>query len=145
VILAAVLGGVGGMLSGMFGVGGGILFVPTLALVLSLSQVKAEATSLLAIVPVALMGAIQQYRYGNVKVRDGLIVGALSAVGVAGGVVLANVLPNRALRALFAAVMVLVAIQFVRRFVRRRRGALADGDGQERQSGAVASETEGAE
>jgi uncharacterized membrane protein YfcA len=132
VILAAVLGGVGGMLSGMFGIGGGILFVPTLALVLSLSQVKAEATSLLAIVPVALVGAIRQYRYGNVKVRDGLIVGALSAAGVAGGVVLANVLPNRALRVLFAAVMVLVALQFVRRFVRARRGDVArPGEGPE--------------
>jgi uncharacterized membrane protein YfcA len=125
VILAAVLGAVAGILSGMFGIGGGILFVPTLALVLSLSQVKAEATSLLAIVPVALVGAIRQYRYGNVEVRDGLIVGALSAVGVAGGVVLANVLPNRTLRVLFAAVMVLVALQFVRRFV-RRRGVTAD-------------------
>jgi uncharacterized membrane protein YfcA len=125
VILAAVLGAVAGILSGMFGIGGGILFVPTLALVLSLSQVKAEATSLLAIVPVALVGAIRQYRYGNVEVRDGLIVGALSAVGVAGGVVLANVLPNRTLRVLFGAVMVLVALQFVRRFV-RRRGATAD-------------------
>jgi uncharacterized protein len=128
VILAAVLGAVAGILSGMFGIGGGILFVPTLALVLSLSQVKAEATSLLAIVPVALVGAIRQYRYGNVEVRDGVIVGALSAVGVAGGVVLANVLPNRTLRVLFAAVMVLVAIQFVRRYV-RRRGGVAHGSG----------------
>jgi uncharacterized membrane protein YfcA len=128
VILAAVLGGVGGLLSGMFGVGGGIMFVPTLALVLSLTQIKAEATSLLAIVPVALVGAIQQFRYGNVRARDGLIVGALSAVGVTGGVALANVLPDRALRVMFAAVMVLVAIQFVRRFgQRRRKGALASG------------------
>lgn len=139
-ILAAVLGGVAGVLSGMFGIGGGILFVPTLALVLSLSQVKAEATSLLAIVPVALVGAIRQYRYGNVELRDGLIVGALSAVGVAGGVVLANVLPNRTLRVLFAAVMVLVAIQFVRRFVRRRSVARDEAAG----SGGVERVPEGA-
>ena len=144
-ILAAVLGGVGGMLSGMFGVGGGILFVPTLALVLSLSQVKAEATSLLAIVPVALVGAMRQYRYGNVKVKDGLVVGALSAVGVAGGVVLANVLPNRALRVLFAAVMVLVALQFVRRFIRLRRDGVAHGGGPMRRGGSVARRTERAD
>jgi uncharacterized protein len=121
VILAAVLGAIGGLLSGMFGVGGGVLFVPTLALVLSLSQVKAEATSLLAIVPVALVGAIRQYRYGNVQVRDGVVLGALSAVGVAGGVALANVLSDRVLRMLFAAVMFLMAVQFVRRYLQRRR------------------------
>ncbi len=120
-ILAAVLGGIGGLLSGMFGVGGGVLFVPTLALVLSLSQVKAEATSLLAIVPVALVGAIRQYRYGNVQVQDGAILGALSAAGVAGGVALANLLPDRVLRMLFAAVMLLMALQFVRRYLQRRR------------------------
>ena len=59
----------------LLGVGGGILFVPALTLALELSQVKAEATSLLAIIPVALMGAWRQHRYGNVEIRDGLIVG----------------------------------------------------------------------
>lgn len=119
-ILAAILGGVAGALSGMFGVGGGILFVPTLTLILSLSQVKAEATSLLAIVPVAIVGAVRQYRYGNVQVRDGLIVGALSVAGVVGGVLLANVVPDHTLKLMFAAVVVLVALQFVRRFVQSR-------------------------
>lgn len=122
-ILAAVLGGLAGVLSGLLGVGGGILFVPALALVLSVPQVKAEATSLLAIVPVAFVGALRQYHYGNVHVRDGLVLGALSAVGVAAGVALANVLPERVLRVLFAALMVLIALQFVRRFVQARRGS----------------------
>jgi uncharacterized membrane protein YfcA len=127
VILAAVLGIVAGVLSGSFGVGGGILFVPTLALVLSLSQVKAEATSLLAIVPVALVGAVRQYRYGNVQVRDGLIVGALSAAGVTAGVLLANVVPEQALKLMFAAFMVLVALQFLRRFLQSRKGTEQEG------------------
>lgn len=120
-ILAAILGAGAGVLSGLLGVGGGILFVPALVLVLSVSQVKAEATSLLAIVPVALVGAVRQYRYGNVKVRDGIILGVLSAAGVAGGVALANVLPQRTLRYLFAAFMVLIALQFVRRYLQGRR------------------------
>jgi uncharacterized membrane protein YfcA len=111
----------GGIVSGLLGVGGGILFVPALTLVLSLTQVKAEATSLLAIIPVALVGAARQYRYGNVSVRDGAVVGALSAIGVAGGVALANALPQRALKVLFAVVMLLVAAQFLRRFIRTRR------------------------
>ncbi|TMM07337.1 MAG: sulfite exporter TauE/SafE family protein, partial [Actinobacteria bacterium] len=104
-IVAAVMGVAAGTVSGLLGVGGGILFVPALTLVLSLSQVKAEATSLLAIIPVALIGAARQHRYGNVSLRDGAVVGALSALGVAGGVALANALPQRALRLLFAAMM----------------------------------------
>jgi uncharacterized membrane protein YfcA len=119
--LALAMGLCGGVVSGLLGVGGGILFVPALTLVLSLSQVKAEATSLLAIIPVALVGAIRQHRYGNVSLKEGAVVGALSALGVAGGVALANALPQRALKVLFAVVMLFVAAQFLRRFVRTRR------------------------
>jgi hypothetical protein len=126
VIVAAVMGVAAGTVSGLLGVGGGILFVPALTLVLSLSQVKAEATSLLAIIPVALVGAARQHRYGNVSLRDGAVVGALSALGVAGGVALANALPQRALRLLFAAMMLFVATQFLRRFARARASKAAD-------------------
>jgi hypothetical protein len=121
VIAAIVMGGAAGVISGMLGVGGGILFVPALTLALSLSQVKAEATSLLAIIPVALVGAARQYRYGNVRPRDGAILGALSVLGVLGGVALANVLPQRALKLGFAALMLLVAAQFLRRSLRAWR------------------------
>ncbi len=131
-ITAAVLGGCAGILSGLLGVGGGILFVPALALVLGLTEVKAEATSLLAIIPVALVGAARQYHYGNVRLRDGAILGILSALGVAGGVALANVLSGRALKVLFAVFMVLVAAQFVRRYLRIRgeQGAGDEGEAQ---------------
>jgi uncharacterized membrane protein YfcA len=125
-IVAAVMGAFAGLLSGLLGVGGGILFVPALALVLSLPEVKAEATSLLAIIPVAIAGAIRQYRYGNVRLRDGAIVGGLSALGVAGGVTLANALSGRVLKILFAAFLVLIALQFVRRFLQARRAAGAN-------------------
>jgi uncharacterized membrane protein YfcA len=128
VILAAILGAAAGVVSGLLGVGGGVLFVPALTLALSLSQVKAEATSLLAIIPVALVGATRQYRYGNVSLGDGAILGVLSALGVAGGVALANALPQRTLRFLFAGWMLLVAAQFLRRYARARSSKLADGD-----------------
>jgi hypothetical protein len=116
VILAIVMGAAAGVVSGMLGVGGGILFVPALTLVLSLSQVRAEATSLLAIIPVALVGAARQYSYGNVKIRDGAVLGALSALGVLGGVALSNVLPERALKIGFAVLLLAVAGQFLRRY-----------------------------
>jgi uncharacterized protein len=121
VIVAAVMGAAAGVVSGLLGVGGGILFVPALTLVLSLTQVKAEATSLLAIIPVALVGAARQYSYGNVQARDGAVLGALSAFGVAGGVALANVVPQRALKLGFAALLLLVAAQFLRRWARGRQ------------------------
>jgi uncharacterized membrane protein YfcA len=120
VILAAIMGAAAGVVSGLLGVGGGVLFVPALTLVLSLSQVKAEATSLLAIIPVALVGAASQYRYGNVSLSDGAILGVLSAGGVAGGVALANALPQRTLRFVFAGMMLFVAAQFLQRFARAR-------------------------
>jgi hypothetical protein len=122
VILAILMGAAAGVVSGMLGVGGGILFVPALTLVLSLSQVKAEATSLLAIIPVALVGAIRQYGYGNVRVRDGVVLGGLSGLGVVAGVALANVLSQRALKIAFAVLLVVVAGQFLRRYWRTRRG-----------------------
>lgn len=123
IVTAILMGGAAGVISGLLGVGGGILFVPALTLVLSLSQVKAEATSLLAIIPVALVGAARQYQYGNVRVRDGAVLGALSAAGVLGGVALANVLPQRALKLGFAALMLLAAAQLLRRSLGAWRGA----------------------
>lgn len=119
-IVAALMGAVAGVVSGLLGVGGGILFVPALTLALSLSQVRAEATSLLAIIPVALVGATRQHRYGHVVLRDGLVLGALSVVGVLAGVALANVLPQRALKLAFAGLMLVVALQLLRRYWRTR-------------------------
>jgi uncharacterized membrane protein YfcA len=118
--LAAVLGLAAGVLSGLFGVGGGILFVPTLVLVLGLTQVHAEATSLLAILPAVLAGAWRQRRYGNVDGRAALLVGLGSIAGVAGGVELAKALPEDVLRRLFAVFMLLVAASLAWRALREK-------------------------
>ena len=112
---AIAMGALGGVLAGMLGVGGGVIFVPALVLLLDSSQLHAEATSLVAIIPVALVGAARQHRYGNVRVRDGLLVGALAAAGAAGGVALANAVPERALEIGFAVLLLATAAQLVRR------------------------------
>jgi uncharacterized membrane protein YfcA len=114
-IEAAVIGAFAGVVAGLLGVGGGILFVPGLVLGVGLSQVDAEATSLLAIIPVALLGAYRQHRYGNVRVRDGIVVGALAIPGAAAGVALVNALPERTIKVGFACFMLFVAGQLVRR------------------------------
>ena len=110
VLLALALGLLAGVVAGLFGVGGGILFVPTL-LALGLGQLDAEATSLAAILPTVAAGTWNQYRYGNVRWRPALVLGVASLAGVAGGVVVAESLPEEVLRRLFAVLMLVVAAQ----------------------------------
>ena len=124
-VLAGGIGVVAGVVAGLLGVGGGILFVPALTLVLGLDQVDAEATSLLAMVPVAIAGAARQRRYGNVRVRDGAVVGVLSFLGVLAGVIVANALPERALEIGFGLVAAFIAAQLFRRGLDQRRARRA--------------------
>lgn len=109
-----------GMSSGLLGIGGGILFVPGLVLILGEPQLRAEATSLLAIIPVALVGSMQQKRHGNLRQRDALLIGVLSPIGVFGGVELANVVSQKLLSYLFAAMMLYFAFNLAKRAVAPR-------------------------
>lgn len=117
-VAAALMGFAGGIVGGLLGVGGGILFVPALAIFLDESQVRAEATSLLAIVPVAIVAVWRQLGYGNVRVREGLVIGALSPLGVGIGVVVANELSQRALELIFAGLALVIATQLLVRALR---------------------------
>jgi uncharacterized membrane protein YfcA len=112
------IGFVAGGIAGMFGVGGGVVFVPALIFLFGLNQVDAEATSLLAIVPVALVGAYRQSTYGNLRLRDGIVVGVLAVPFAALGVVIVNAIPERAVELAFAALLVYVAIGLLRSDVR---------------------------
>src|ERR687888_1334788 len=116
-LVAVALGLVAGVVSGLLGVGGGLLFVPTL-LALGLSQRSAEATSLLAILPTVAAGAWTQQRYGNVRWRPALVIGVASIGGVIGGVLVAEALPEVALRRLFAILLLAVAAQITLRALR---------------------------
>ena len=107
--IAIPLGLAAGVLAGMFGVGGGILFVPTLALGLGLTQIHAEATSLLAIIPTVIAGTWRQARYGNVRWRPALVLGIAAIGGVEGGVLVAQSIPEDVLRRLFGGLMIAVA------------------------------------
>ncbi len=109
-VAAVALGVAAGILSGMFGVGGGILFVPIL-LALGLKQIDAEATSLLAILPTVAAGLWRQQRYGNVRWRTSLVLGIASVAGVAAGIRIATSLNAHLLRVLFALLLFAVAAQ----------------------------------
>jgi uncharacterized membrane protein YfcA len=117
-VAAAVLGFLGGLVGGLLGVGGGILFVPALAIFQDKPQVEAEATSLLAIVPVAIVAVWRQRGYGNVRLRDGLLIGALSPVGAGIGVVAANEVSQRTLELSFAVLLLVMATRLIVRAVR---------------------------
>ena len=119
---ALAIGLGGGIVAGLLGVGGGVLFVPGLVLFLGLSQHQAEATSLVAIVPVAIVGAFSHNRNGNVRRRDGLMVGLFSFAGAAAGVAVANALSGGVLRAGFAALLLVVAAQLARGALRKPAG-----------------------
>jgi uncharacterized membrane protein YfcA len=114
-VLAALIALAGGLIGGLVGVGGGILFVPALTIFLDLSQVQAESTSLLMIAIVAAVGAARQRRYGNVNLRDAALVGVLSPVGVGIGVVVSNAVPERALQLGFAGLALFMAARLARR------------------------------
>lgn len=111
------IGFAAGMASGLLGIGGGLLFVPGLVLLLGETQLRAEATSLLAIIPVAIIGVWRQREYGNVRLREGLVIGLLSPIGVLGGVELANVVSDKLLSYLFAAMLLYFAYTLARRAI----------------------------
>ena len=128
VAAAAIVGFCAGVSSGALGIGGGILFVPALVSLLGLSQLRAESTSLLAIIPVAALGALRQYRYGNLRIRAGVVVGLLSPVGVGVGTALANVVPERPLKYAFAAMLLVFAFGLARRALRTHPAKSPDGE-----------------
>jgi uncharacterized membrane protein YfcA len=109
------LGFAAGLAGGMLGVGGGVLYVPALVVFADLSQLDAEASSLVAIALVSAVGAWRQRTYGNVRLRDGLLVGVLSPLGVVVGVVLANAVSERVLELSFAAVQLIFAWQLAKK------------------------------
>lgn len=118
IVVALALGFVAGMLAGLFGVGGGILFVPTLALALGLDQLHAQATSLLAMLPVVIVGTWRQRRYGHVRLRSALVLGLAGAGGVLGGGFLAEALSDSTLERTFGALMLVAAAQLAWRGLR---------------------------
>jgi uncharacterized membrane protein YfcA len=114
-VLACLICLVGGIVAGLIGVGGGIVFVPAMTIVLSKGQVEAEATSLMMIALVSVVGTWRQLGYGNVNLKDALVIGLLSPIGVLVGVVVANAVPERALRIGFAMLALYMAWRLLKR------------------------------
>lgn len=111
IVAAIIIGLLAGALGGLFGVGGGLIFVPALVLLFGLGQVEAEATSLLAIIPVVLAGTWRQHLYGNVRWRAALVIGVVAVAGVELGVLTAKSLSEETLQRFFGLLLLVVAAQ----------------------------------
>jgi uncharacterized membrane protein YfcA len=119
VLAAGAIGALAGVIAGLLGVGGGALFVPALVFFVGLTQIQAEATSLLAIVPVSLVGAASQYRYGNLDLKLAAPIALGSIPGALVGVAIVNLLPIRLVEILFGLLLVWIAQRLLRRRPRR--------------------------
>jgi uncharacterized membrane protein YfcA len=111
IVAAIIIGLLAGALGGLFGVGGGLIFVPALVLLFGLGQLEAEATSLLAIIPVVLAGTWRQHLYGNVRWRAALVIGVVAVAGVELGVLTAKSLSEETLQRFFGLLLLVVAAQ----------------------------------
>jgi uncharacterized membrane protein YfcA len=113
-VFAALIGVLGGAMSGLFGIGGGIVMVPAFVYLLAFGQHQAQGTSLAVLcLPVAIAGAINYYRAGHVDLR----VAALAAVGfLLGGYFgskLTISLDQTTVRRLFATLLIVLAVQML--------------------------------
>ena len=106
-----LLGLVMGVLSGLLGIGGGIVAVPALVGVFGISDLVAKGTSLLVMIPTSLVGTVANWRARTVRVGDGLVVGAAATVASLPGAALALALPPQLSTTLFAALLLVVAAQ----------------------------------
>jgi uncharacterized membrane protein YfcA len=110
----AAIGTLAGIFSGLFGVGGGTIIVPLLILWFGFGERLATGTSLAAIIAIGLLGAIAQGGiYGNVHLGTGLWLAVPAVLGVLLGTALQQRISERAVSLLFAALLVVIAVELV--------------------------------
>jgi len=110
-VLLILAGLAAGFLSGTIGIGGGLLFVPSMTVALRVSQAVAQGTSLVAIVPTAIVGGITHIREGNVLIEPALWMGSGGVVGAILGALVAIEVPGPVLARVWGAFLVLFAVR----------------------------------
>jgi uncharacterized membrane protein YfcA len=117
-----VLGLAMGVLSALFGIGGGIIAVPAFIGVFAISDLVAKGTSLAVMIPTSIVGTVTNWRAGTVDVRSGLVLGIAATLASVPGAALALSLPPRLSSVLFGVLLLAVAAQLTYRAVRAQRG-----------------------
>ncbi len=122
--ISLVVVGIGtGILAGLIGVGGGVIVVPVLMLAFGTSDLVAKGTSLLMMIPTALSGTVGNLRNRNVDLLAALLIGVSACTTTALGAWLATIVDPTVGNLLFAAYLVVIAVQMALKAVRgRRRG-----------------------
>lgn len=111
-LIYTIVGITAGILSGLFGIGGGILIIPALVFFGGFPQLKAQGTSLVAMLPpVGILAFMEYYHKGNVDLVAGLIICAAMLIGAKFGAQWANQLPMAVMKKAFGVFIVLVGIK----------------------------------
>lgn len=108
-----LLGIVAGILSGLLGIGGGIILVPGLVYLVGMDMHNAVGTSLVIIIPTALIGGLLHHFYGNVDIKSFILISAGTVLGVVLGTILSNCLPEVTLKRIFGIVFLLVSLKMI--------------------------------
>jgi uncharacterized membrane protein YfcA len=128
-ILTVVLVGIAaGFLSGMFGVGGGILIVPGLVLIAKVDQRIAHGTSLAAVLPISAASLVSYWSHDHVDWRVGLCLATGALVGAVLGTKLLNIVPHRVLAIAFAGILLVTAVRLFLPIESGTRGVLTVGN-----------------
>lgn len=107
-----IIGIIAGVLSGLFGIGGGLVIIPALIFFFKMNQHLAQGTSLGALLlPVGLLGFLEYLRHGNVNITGAFFIAIGLFIGAYFGAYLANMLPTKTLAKMFAVLLVLVALR----------------------------------
>ena len=113
-IVFILIGIVAGVLSGMFGIGGGIIIVPALMYLCGFSQLKAQGTSLaILLLPVGIFAFMEYYKKGQVDLQAGALIVVFLVIGSVFGSKLAQNLPMDVLRRSFGVLMILISIKMI--------------------------------
>jgi uncharacterized protein len=111
-IIYLLIGVAAGILSGLFGIGGGVIIIPALIFLQGFSQIKAQGTSLVALLPpVGLLAFIEYYKRGNTDLYAGIIICVAMIISAKFGAQFANTLPMDVLRKAFGIFVILVGIK----------------------------------
>lgn len=114
ILLLVIVGLVAGFLSGLIGIGGGVIIVPALVLFLGFTQKEAQGTSLgILLLPVGILAVIQYYKQGYMNVNYVLIVALSFVLGGFLGSKLALGISDEKMKKIFAIIMMLIAIKML--------------------------------
>lgn len=113
-LILCAIGLLAGMLSGMIGIGGGVVIVPALVYFLGLNQLEAQGTSVaLMLPPIGILAAMNYYKSGNLDWRYALVIALTFVIGGYFGSKISLSLPQAALKKIFGGVLMFVAVKMI--------------------------------